>query len=255
MPAPAGLTDPVQIAYWQEQRAVYADLIRLVDHEMGLILTALEQRGLLDNTLVIHCSDHGDRIGDTGSWHKGQPEDGSVRTPWFMRLPGVIPAGVEHDAVAESVDLPATILAAAGVTTPAHEVLPDSPGENWWPHCTQTTATTPRSVQYAECKTWRMIADQEWKYISHHGDQRERLHHRSTDPDDLVNLIDHPQHQDVAHRLRYELIQRISSTPAANTEAFVTERAERAREALANPQPRPSKLPQIPTGPLAHLAR
>lgn len=66
-----------------------------VDHHFGRLLRKLQQKGLDGNTLVIISSDHGETFGaHAAQCHKGNPEDGSVRVPLVMRMPGVLPTGV-----------------------------------------------------------------------------------------------------------------------------------------------------------------
>jgi choline-sulfatase len=245
MPAPVGVEDPQAIAYWKEMRAAYADLTHLVDHEMGLVFAALEQLGWLDDTLIIHCTDHGDLIGDIGTWHKGKPEDASLRTPWFVRLPGVVPAAVQSDAPVAAVDVAATCLGAAGISEPLDCLLPQSPSTDWWPHLT-AQAESPRSFAYAECGGWRQVSDAEWKYIYYPADGRERLHHRPTDPWDLTDLSDHPSHAAVLERCRMELLWRMArECIAPDTRAFHQQRAvnDEGRKAWRSQW---QHLPQVP---------
>lgn len=247
MPPPPGIEDPKAIAYWQEQRAACADLIHLVDHEMGLVLDALEQRGWLDDTLIIASTDHGDRMGEFNKWHKSMPEDGSVRTPWFVRLPGVIPAGAETSAMISSVDIAATCIAAAGIERPLEELLPASPSENWWRHLCGESAAAYK-VAYSETFGWRLACDEEWKYIYMPADGSERLHNRSQDPLDQHNLIDDPALSAVRDKLRMALMHHLSQVHAPDTQDFHRERAsnQAARAAFRKQW---EHLPQVPSVP------
>ena len=179
---------------------------------LAWLLQALERRGWLDETLIIHCSDHGDRMGDYGGYHKGKPEDGSVRTPWFVRLPGVVAAGHQSDAPVEALDVAATLCAAAGIAEGIESYLPNSPSANWWPHlCGEGDAA--RDYNYAETKNWRMVCDAEWKYIFYPGNRKERLHHRPSDPDDVINLAD--SHPEECAKYRLELLARMATNCVA----------------------------------------
>lgn len=245
MPAPLGESDDDKVRYWQELRAAYADLTELVDHELGLVLDALDQRGWLDDTLIIHCSDHGDRLGDSGKWNKGGAEDGSVRTPWFVRLPGKVPAGVVHNDMVESVDVAATVLAAAGIDTPVTDLIPTSPSRSWWGHVTGQ-GPAPREVAYAEGGSWRMIADSEWKYVLFPDNGEEQLFRRPDDPCDLTNCIDTAAGKAVVDRYRRELLLRLGQTKAADTLATLERKRQhgparkKLREAAVPREQKPS---------------
>jgi arylsulfatase A-like enzyme len=88
---------------------------------VGEILAALERRGLARNTLVIFTNDNG------GEWlsrnapffhRKGTLWEGGIRVPLILRWPGALPAGKVSGQVAITMDLTASILAAAGVRAP-----------------------------------------------------------------------------------------------------------------------------------------
>lgn len=79
-----------------------------IDHEVGRILTALNQAGLDENTIVIYISDHGDWLGDHGLILKGPMHyEGLLRVPMIVRGPGVR-VGVAVDQPVSTLDLGAT---------------------------------------------------------------------------------------------------------------------------------------------------
>ena len=102
-------------------RRSYYNLAAFVDAQLGRLLLFLRSEAeLFYGTLVIYTSDHGCALGDHGVSQKHTFHDTSLRVPLIMRLPGVLPAAAVR-TFASTVDLPATIVAAAsGVhTTPA----------------------------------------------------------------------------------------------------------------------------------------
>lgn len=97
--------------------ANYYGMISLIDHNVGCILTALDELGLADDTLVIFTSDHGDLLGDHGLYLKGPtPYEGLLRVPFVCRGPGVPAGKVVADPVS-TVDLAATFCDYAGSPT------------------------------------------------------------------------------------------------------------------------------------------
>ena len=102
--------------------ANYFGMIALIDHNVGRILTELDTLGLSGNTIVVYTSDHGDWLGDHGLILKGpMPYDGLLRVGCIIAGPGV-PKGKVVDDPVSTLDLPATFLDYAGVSsaTPMH---------------------------------------------------------------------------------------------------------------------------------------
>jgi arylsulfatase A-like enzyme len=107
---------------WTELRATYYGMCARVDHQFGLIVDALRQTGLYDDTAIFLFSDHGDFTGDYGLVEKTQNtfEDCLTRVPFVIKPPAGVPLqpGV-RDALVELIDFPATVEALVGLT-PQH---------------------------------------------------------------------------------------------------------------------------------------
>jgi arylsulfatase A-like enzyme len=93
-----------------ENMSRYFGMVKCIDDNVGKILVALRTEGILDNTLVVFTSDHGDMCGEHGRVNKGIPLEGSARIPFLIRYPGKIKPGlVIHEALA-TVDFKPTLL-------------------------------------------------------------------------------------------------------------------------------------------------
>ena len=123
---------PVQVAdkYWGEVKkrglsdyntGIYA-MIESIDDRMGQLLSRLEAAGKLENTVVIFSTDNGPngdryRMGLKGT--KGHVDEGGVRVPFAIRLPGDHPAnGKTFDTPAAHIDLLPTLLELTGQPVP-----------------------------------------------------------------------------------------------------------------------------------------
>jgi arylsulfatase len=97
-------------------RAGYAGEVRFVDDEVGHLLDALDERGLLDDASIALTADHGESLGETNYWfsHGEFLSDALVRVPLLLRIPGRA-AGVRDDVVS-LVDLLPTLAGIAGVS-------------------------------------------------------------------------------------------------------------------------------------------
>ena len=98
---------------------LYADVVEELDWSVGMILAAVEQAGVADNTLVIFMSDngpflsYGNHAGVAAPLREGKltSYDGGVRVPFIVRWPGKVPAGKVNDELFTAMDLMPTFMA------------------------------------------------------------------------------------------------------------------------------------------------
>ena len=95
-------------------RAAYLGLTSFLDHNVGLVLSALKSAKLEDDTLVIYTSDHGELLGNHGLWTKQAMYEEAVGVPLVLSGPGV-PAAQTIDAPVSLIDLYPTAVEATGV--------------------------------------------------------------------------------------------------------------------------------------------
>ena len=99
--------------------ALYDGEIRFADEAASRLLHGLEERGLLERTVVIFTSDHGEELHDRGGWNHGHTlYEELIHVPLLASGPG-IPAGVRIDVPVQLIDVAPTILELAGVSPPA----------------------------------------------------------------------------------------------------------------------------------------
>lgn len=216
MPPPSGVDDPERIQSHKKARARYCGLIEQDDDEIGKLLQILDKRDLSDNTVVILTTDHGDMMGYRDKRGKQEPYDPSARTPVTIRYPGTVPAGLTLDDPAESIDIPCSILEAAGLHDLPDDLLPTSPGKSWWNYV-QSNQDHHRSWAYSEMGPWKMVCDRNWKYI-HRSNAQNELYNRNEDPDELHNLIDQPEHRSRIREMQSWLIESMSHNIAPPSE-------------------------------------
>ncbi len=170
----------------QQVRRNYAASIEGIDEWVGWIIDRVEQRGELDNTIIMLCSDHGEMLGDHGRFTKGRPYEGSVHVPLIIAGPGVVEGGVSHAPV-ELIDIAATTLDLAGLEVPEHydarSLVPVLTGKQ--------PDHSHRDVQVAQIMGWRMICDGRYKLITDEGDPdgtTAQLYDLSVDPYETNNI-------------------------------------------------------------------
>ncbi len=113
--------------------ALYDGEIAYLDSRLGELFDALEQRDLLDTTLIVVLSDHGEHFGDHEMMdHKLSVYDNLLRVPLVLRYPPAIPAGRRVSAQVQTIDIFPTVLELCGIDHPApgnSEPLPFEDGE------------------------------------------------------------------------------------------------------------------------------
>ncbi len=94
--------------------ASYHGMIKCIDDNVGKLITALKERGLYDNTILIFTADHGDMRGEHGLQNKGYPMEASAKIPFVIRWPKGIKAGQTVRRAMNTTDFCPTILSLAG---------------------------------------------------------------------------------------------------------------------------------------------
>lgn len=185
-------------------RTAYYALVDRMDQLIGQILTALDENGLADNTIVLYMSDHGEQLGEHGLWWKQTFYEHSVKVPTIIAWPGVLPVGERCDRVVSSLDLNATMLDALGA--PA---LPTSHGRSVLP-LLQSSSAAWDDVAFSEYCTdegqyHRMIRRGPWKLNYYHG-QEAQLFNLNDDPNELNDRANDPAYRKIREALTEEVL-------------------------------------------------
>ncbi len=201
---------------WQRYREVYAQKVALYDECVGKILHKLEDLALLEETLVIVTSDHGDMDAHHRLIYKGPfLYEQMVRVPLLIRLPGGRGGGRRLGRLTVNVDLAPTMLDYAGA-----EIRPCD-GTSLRSALEGDEACGPEFVvgQYYAKQKWinpiRMLLTPRHKYNLYqvHG---EELYDLETDPHERTNLADDPAVQGLKQALR----DKLECWMAANEDPF-----------------------------------
>ncbi len=112
--------------------ATYDACIHEVDAAIGALLAALEQRGVLDHTVVVVTADHGEEFFDHGGWGHGHSLFTElVHVPLILSAPSLLPAGRRVSTQVRSIDLVPTLLELLALELPA--TAPPLDGETLLP--------------------------------------------------------------------------------------------------------------------------
>ena len=166
-------------------RELYASAVSYADYQIGRILDTLETLELIDNTLIVFTSDHGEMLGDLGTYQKFLPYDASAKIPMIVRYPRQVKPGERRRYFVDLNDLLPTFLDEAGAEYPAAY---DLPGESIFVEHGRKN----RNYQYIEHqrgnKRWCCIRDERYKYIYYYGDN-EQMFDMKEDPCETTNLL------------------------------------------------------------------
>ncbi len=195
--------------YLRRVKELYYSAISFVDYNIGKIIDTLERTGQLDNTLIVFTSDHGEMLGDNGTYQKFLPYDGSAKIPFIVRYPKYVTADTVEEKFVDLNDLLPTFLDATKLTYPSNNKLP---GESIFIENGQKN----RDYQYIEhnkgSKRWISIRDSRYKYNYYYGGGHEELFDLVNDQREQVNLLHKPEVPSldlikVHNKLRNKLIE------------------------------------------------
>lgn len=160
----------------------YCGAIEAIDDQVGEMLDALAERGMMDNTYIIFSSDHGEMLGDFGLYAKFVAYEGSLRVPLVVSGPG-IEGGRVVDALVELIDINPTICELAGLVPQEH-----IDAQSFVP-VLEGGATEHRSETASVIENFRCVRTREYKLIHNYNDVFE-LYDLVNDPRELNNISD-----------------------------------------------------------------
>ncbi|TMR99811.1 DUF4976 domain-containing protein [Nonomuraea basaltis] len=221
----------------------YLGQVKRLDEGLGRLLDALRSMDLLDDTIVAYTSDHGNHFKTRNGEYKRSCHDASLRVPLALRGPGFDGGGAVSRPVS-TIDLPPTLLDAAGLPVPA-----EMQGRSFLPLLRDARADWPEEVffQVSESEVGRGIRTSRWKYYAVAEDadpwddpaasryREHALYDLANDPYELVNLAGFPSHAGTAAELKGRLVRRI--VEAGEAEPVIEPAVDRPGHPQAMPDP------------------
>ncbi|WP_265517243.1 choline-sulfatase [Nitratireductor luteus] len=173
------------------RRGYFAN-ISYLDDKIGELIDTLERTRMLDDTIIVFCSDHGDMIGERGLWFKMSFFEGSSRVPLMIAGPGVVPG--LHRTPVSNLDVLPTLCALAGIDMSA--IMPWTDGMSLVPLMCGEGRSEPVLMEYAaEGSHAPLVAIREghWKFVHCELDPPQ-LFDLESDPSEMTNLAADPVH-------------------------------------------------------------
>ncbi len=209
-------------------RDSYDNCLAYLDEQLGVLLNELHRRGVLDRTLVIVASDHGEGLGEHDLFDHG---DSLYRTEIGVPLMIVAPSGGQSPGVVKETvslrNLPATIVDLVGLR--AHSPFPGPSLANLWRGSSpdpgsvtidgvisELTGPNPSDPNQGRSPAKRgpliSLAEGDFVYIRNEGDGVEELYNEREDPGESSNRAGDEALQPVLKHLR-ERVDQLRSRP------------------------------------------
>ncbi|MBA8876785.1 choline-sulfatase [Phyllobacterium myrsinacearum] len=173
-------------------RQGYLANISYVDDKVGEILEVLRATRMLDNTIIVFTSDHGDMLGERGLWFKMNFFEGSARVPLMIAGKGIAPQLITQPV--STLDINPTLAAFAGIDIAA--VKPWTDGEDLTGVIAGGKRQGPVLMEYAaegSNAPLVCIRDGQYKFV-HCEIDPPQLFDLESDPQELTNLAADPAH-------------------------------------------------------------
>ena len=212
-------------------RGLYMGGVTYVDTHIGALMELLREFQVLDRSLVVLTSDHGEAMDEHWEpWDHGESTyDTSVGTPLVLRLPGGLSGGTVVDEVVSNVDVMPTLLELLRVPVPgviegrsfAATALGAGSGEDRGGNVAFAEGTKPHTEEI-ESEAWknarkcRAVREGRWKLVYRPTDGLRELFDMEIDPAETNDVSG--EHPDVVARLMERLDGWTRSTPTRQAE-------------------------------------
>lgn len=113
---------------WETYIKSYYRSAQAIDDAVGNILSAIEEAGISEDTIVIYTSDQGYTLGEHGLTEKHFAYEEPMRVPMIVKYPKMIKKGIERSEMALTIDIAPTLMDICNGAVP-----PDMSGLSWKP--------------------------------------------------------------------------------------------------------------------------
>lgn len=177
-------------------RSAYFACVSYLDEIVGDLLATLEREGMLENTIIVYTSDHGDMIGEHGLWGKRTWNEESARVPFLVELPEHRSGEVDPATITTPVSLADLFPTLCGL---ADVPAPDDLDGSDLSEAILTGKEPDRGPvfydfllpRFGDGMQYRAIRDGQYKYVGFH-DAPDLLFDLDADPNEEVNLASNP---------------------------------------------------------------
>ncbi|MHA1372544.1 MAG: sulfatase family protein [Promethearchaeota archaeon] len=217
--APVKISDPdlpgfgnVRALDWntkqvQENAACYYGMISLMDKYIGKILNTLEKTGLLNDTIVIFTSDHGDFLGDHGLFWKSLVSfEEAMHVPLIVSYPKLIPKNKRCNGLHSLVDLGPTLLDLCKINIPYYMEGVNQSATWRNPKINTRNFVVVEERPYNTKFNIRVLINEKYKLCCYADKPYGELYEMINDPHQIHNLWNDPAYNNVKNNLLAQLL-------------------------------------------------
>lgn len=202
------ITGPIDPELQREAQIGYYACITHMDHQIGRLMQVLTEQHLMDDTIIVFTSDHGEELCDHHAFRKCLPTEGSCHIPMILSGPQELlhhqPGSINHRLV-ELRDLMPTFLDIAKADIPS-----SVDGKSMLPLCASSDASIRSWLHgehtYADLSNHFIVTEHD-KYAWYSQTGEEFYFDLQNDPRELHNAISDPACQERIQKLRTYLIE------------------------------------------------
>ena len=198
---------------WRNLVRSYLACTSFVDAQIGRLMTALDEAGLTENTVVVLWGDHGWHLGEKEITGKNTLWDRGTKVPLIFAGPGV-KGGQRCLQPAELLDIFPTLIELTGVPARA-----DIEGLSLVPQLQDAATKRERPAITSHNQGNHGIRSEKWRYI-HYADGSEELYDMVNDPNEWTNLAGKPEHAAVVAEHK-KWLPKVDVPPAPNSASRV----------------------------------
>ncbi|MFI3318262.1 MAG: sulfatase-like hydrolase/transferase [Rikenellaceae bacterium] len=181
----------------------YFGMVKHIDDCVGQMIARLEEHGILDNTIVVFTSDHGDLFFEHRRMNKDKPYAASSLIPFVIRYPEKITAGRVMNGAYVNTDFAPTILSLMGVESDAKFHGEDTAAD--FMAKKDSKQMLSRYVEFGECTgSWVALADSRYKLVLSR-DEKPWLFDLESDPHEIVNQYSKSKYEGISKQMQTEL--------------------------------------------------
>jgi len=166
---------------WRNLVRSYLACTSFVDAQIGRLMTALDEAGIADNTIIVLWGDHGWHLGEKGITGKNTLWDRGTKVPLIFAGPGIKPSQ-RCTQPAELMDIYPTLIDLAGLP-----MRNDLEGISLLPQLKNASSKKERPAITTHNQGNHGIRSERWRYI-HYADGSEELYDMQQDPNEWHNL-------------------------------------------------------------------
>ncbi|MCH6257709.1 sulfatase-like hydrolase/transferase [Puniceicoccaceae bacterium K14] len=194
----------------QRMRQHYYAKISYVDEQIGKVLDALDQSGLLENSIVLFTSDHGEMLGDHGMAYKWLMYDSITRVPFIIKDFRSKASSLSVDALTSLMDIGPTVLEYAQCP-----VATRLEGKSLKPILTGNSTENHNAV-YCEDNYMVMRRTQTTKTVHYIGQNQGEFYDLVQDPTESKNLWNDPTYSELRDQERLKLLDWLATSSYFN---------------------------------------